>query len=89
MVYNNQNVGFVEFLYNAEILIIRKQRFGNWISFCPQVKGKKSLLGSLISLVQGLTSALSKGPNEVCVSSSHLKMGTNPVFETLLLPGDE
>jgi hypothetical protein len=39
MVYNIQNYWASRLCPSSGILDTRKQRFGNWIYFCPQVKG--------------------------------------------------
>jgi hypothetical protein len=42
MVYNTQNYWVFGFFPSSSIVETRKQRFGNWIFFCPQVReGKK------------------------------------------------
>jgi hypothetical protein len=57
----SESLGFWTLSINRNFKYKRKQHFGNWICFCPQVSGR---------LVQQLRLALSKGPNRVGVSPS-------------------
>jgi hypothetical protein len=42
MVYNTRNYWVMDFVHRLEFQISRKQHFGNWICFRPQVKGRKT-----------------------------------------------
>jgi hypothetical protein len=60
MVYNFQSYWVSRVCPSPGILSSRKQRFGNWVCFCSEVRGGRE--------VQRLRLALSKGPNRVDVS---------------------
>jgi hypothetical protein len=53
---------------SSTILKTRKQRFGNWIRFCLQVKGANTYSFGSLRKSPWLKLALSKGLNRVCVS---------------------
>jgi hypothetical protein len=68
MVYNTQNYWVFGLCPSSGIPEKRKQRFGNWICFRPQVKGETfTLLGLLERTNQLLRLALFKGPKRVGV----------------------